>query len=68
MKTNKLPRGIIDLERVFDQDVVQENRPKEQIDVEEIEKMNLAINQDPRYILIGKTCKGKLKEEITKAC
>ena len=47
LKTNTLPRGIIDLERLFDQDLVQENIPKEHIEVEETEKVNLGTEQDP---------------------
>lgn len=58
LKTNKLPKGVIELERLFDQDVVQENRPKEHIRAEEIEKVNMGIEQDPKYILLGKTCIG----------
>lgn len=68
LKNNKLPRGIIDVERLFNQDLVQENIPKEHIEVEQIEKINLGIDQDPKYILIGKTCQGKVREDIIKAC
>lgn len=55
LKINKLLRGIIDIERLFDQYLMQENITKEHIEVEQIEKINLGIDQDPRYILIGKT-------------
>ena len=52
LKTNKLPKGLIELERLFDQDVVQENQPREHIDLEEIDKVNLGIEQDLKYILL----------------
>lgn len=67
LKTNTLPQGIIDLERLFDQDLVQENIPKEHIEVEETEKINLGTDQDPRCILIGKTYQRKIREDILNA-
>lgn len=59
---------MIELERLFDQDIVQENRPKEHTNAEETNKVNLETNQDPRYILLGKTCTDKQKEEIVSTC
>lgn len=63
-----MPRGVIELERLFDQDVIQGNRPREHINAKEIDKVNLGTEQLPRYILLGKTCVGKQRERIVNAC
>lgn len=67
LKTNKLLKGVIELEIVFDEDVIQENKQKEHINAEEIQMINLGTWQDPKYILLGKSCIGKLREKIIKA-
>lgn len=47
---------------------MQENIPREHIEAEQIEKINLGTDQDPKCILIGKACQGKLREDIIKDC
>lgn len=46
---------------------MQENIVKENIEAEKIEKINLGIDQDPKYILISKTYQVKIREDIMKA-
>lgn len=67
LQMNKLMIGIIDLERLCDQDMLQDNIPKKHIKVEQIEKINLGMDKDPKYILIGKTYQGKIREDIIKS-
>lgn len=67
LNTNKIPRGVIELQRLFDRDVVQKNRPKEHINAKETDKVNLGSEQDLKYILLGKSCIGKLREDIIQA-
>lgn len=63
LKTNKIPKGIVSLERLFDQDTIQ-HRMKDNIQVEEAKKVNIGIEADPRNILIGKSCVGEERERI----
>lgn len=55
LKTNKIPRGIVTLERLFDHDMIC-HQVTARIDVEDVETVNLGTESEPKNILFGKSC------------
>lgn len=56
LKTNKMPRGIASLERMFDPDMIHDERVTNRINAELAYEINIGTPTDKKNILIGKSC------------
>jgi len=54
LKNNVIPRGLIHLDRLFDEDDVAK-RPTMTLDDEEVESCNLGTQEDPNMVKLTKT-------------
>jgi hypothetical protein len=62
LKNNQIPRGLIPLERLFDQDDIPLNstlRPQ----LEEVEDCNVGTNEDPKMVKISKYLSTEMKSK-----
>ena len=65
LKTNTIPRGMVELERMFDKDEsVKQRRPPLDVGNHDCDSFNLGSKEDPRMVKIGKVCMKKKREEI----
>jgi hypothetical protein len=65
LKNNQIPRGLIPLERLFDQDDIPLNstlRPQP----EEVEYCNVGTKEDPKMVKISKYPSSQIKSKYTK--
>lgn len=53
MKKNIIPRGMIQLERIFDQDQINEAN-NQTIEGDQYEKVNLGTEEEAKNVCIGK--------------
>ena len=57
LKTNTIPKGMVELEYIFNHDESTVNRRMAQEKgIVECDSYNLGINEDPRMVRIGKAC------------
>lgn len=59
LKTNKIPRGLVELERLFDNKDMANFKPNTR-SCEEVEKINLGSENNPREFYIGKKLTPKI--------
>lgn len=59
-----MPRGIISLERMFDPDMIRDERVTSFIDVELADEINIRTPTGIKNILIGKSCVGQERKKI----
>ena len=57
LKTNTIPKGMVELERIFDRDESALNR-RETLEkgIEECDSYNLGTDEEPKMVQIGKAC------------
>jgi hypothetical protein len=65
LKRNIIPRGLVPLEELFDNNVVARN-PKLSLSDVEVEECNIGTKQDPRIIKISKSLTIENKERYIK--
>lgn len=60
LKTNKIPKGLVALERVFDS---QDSKTMKQspINKQDLEDVNLGTDSSPRKVYIGKSTSQKIR-------
>lgn len=64
MKTNKIPKGFVALERFFDdRDVRDKDKATIKTD-EEVERINLGTDCSPKDVFIGKNLTPKIRQDI----
>ena len=57
LKTNTIPKGMVELECIFDHDESTLNRRvTQEKGIKECDSYNLGTNEDPRMVRIGKAC------------
>lgn len=59
-----MPRGIVSLERMFDPDMIFDERVTNRIDVELADEINIGTPTDIKNILIGKSCVNQVRKKI----
>ena len=63
LKTNKIPKGLVALETIFDnQDRVQANTSK--YDARDLEEINLGTKETPKKVYIGKKLSPKIRQNL----
>ena len=67
LKTNTIPKGMVELECIFDRDKSKLNRrmTKEKR-IEECDSYNLGNEENPRIVQIGKACNPQEREDMLK--
>ena len=63
LKTNTIPKGMIELERIFDMDQFHKTQ-YQPTGGDECEKVNLGTEDCPKIVHIGKVCTPKEKTDI----
>lgn len=57
LKNNTIPKGMVELECIFDQDELAHNkRTNEEKGIREWDPYNLGMKDDPKMVRIGKAC------------
>ena len=57
LKTNTIPRGMVELERIFDNDeATKQRKPPLEKGNDDCVPVNLGIDDDPHMVNIGKAC------------
>ena len=57
LKTNTIPKGMVELECIFDHDELALNRRvTQEKGIEECDLYNLGTNEEPKMVQIGKAC------------
>ena len=67
LKTNTVPKGMVELEHIFDHDESALNkRTAEEKGIEECDSYNLGIDDDPKMVRVGKACTQQEREDMLK--
>ena len=67
LKTNTIPKGVVELEHFFYRDESTLNRRMTQEKgIEECDSYNLGTNEEPRMVQIGKACNSEEREDMLK--
>ena len=63
LKTNKIPKGLVTLETIFDnQDRTQVNASKN--DAKDLEEVNLGTKETPKKVFIGKKLSPRIRQNL----
>ena len=67
LKTNTIPRGMVELERMFDNNESEgQRRPPPKKGSDNCVSFNLGTREDPRMVKIGKACTEQESEAMIK--
>ena len=67
LKTNSIPKGMVELEHMFDCDESTLNRRETQEKgIKECDSYNLGTDEEPKMVQIGKACNSQEREGILK--
>ena len=67
LKTNTIPKGMVELERIFDRDESTLNRRETQEKgIKECDSYNLGIDEEPKMVQIGKVCNQQERNDMLK--
>ena len=65
LKTNTIPRGMVELERIFDKDEsTKKRRPSPKVGNNDCDSFNLGLEEDPHMVKIGKVCMEQERQEM----
>jgi uncharacterized protein YajQ (UPF0234 family) len=65
LKSNKIPRGLVSLEDLFDRSNAFKGTNKSSLD-DQVDEVDIGNKDTPRIIKVGKGCTSKEKKKIVK--
>jgi hypothetical protein len=65
LKNNITPKGLVSLEKLFDENVVAKN-PKITASIEDVEDYNIGTNAEPKMVKLSKTLSSEVKQDYIK--